>query len=135
MWPHVPTRGTRLGRVLAIKSTRCNTWHHFTLGVATHLRTVIGATLSWVRPTPSASCRRKRRPADFGLWAFFYGNHRTSIKWSGLRRHVWHFILLWLAIPFFVRFRFWVFSEYHQHQSHSLSPYLERPCLAIVAHG
>ena len=41
---HLATRGTRLELVLDSKSARCNTWHHFTLGVATHLKTVVFRT-------------------------------------------------------------------------------------------
>ena len=53
---HLATRGTRLGRVLASKSACHSTWHQFTLGAATHLKTVVLRTPvnEWLDPMKEA---------------------------------------------------------------------------------
>ena len=81
MWPkcghtlhHLATRGTRLGLVLASKSTRCNTWHHFTPGVATHLKTVIPYTPAIGRLGPM-----KEAPSNEGAFIVSATPHQEGI--------------------------------------------------------
>jgi len=60
---HLATRGTRLGLVLGLEFARCNTPHHFTLGVATHLKTVIPYTPAIGRLDPM-----KEAPSNEGAF-------------------------------------------------------------------